>query len=335
MMPQIAEKREKLFDTLRIATGLTVFAIGLFKKLVLADSIAPFADGVFNGVAAGGGVDATHAWVGALAYTLQLYFDFSGYSDMAIGIAHLFGFRLPLNFNSPLKACSIVDFWRCWHMTMTRFFTNYLYTPIGITMMRRAIKGRHDRRRRFIEAIAFPVLLTFVLAGVWHGAGWTFVIFGLIHGVALACNHAWREAGMPKVPRIAGWFATMAVVVCGLVVFRAADVPVALTILGAMAGIGASSSSAASMAMEAVSVDVVMAAALIILLGAITLLFPNTQELMHRQRITTDAATPEERPAGAALSWRPTPAWAAATVVLLVFALGFISGETSFIYYKF
>jgi alginate O-acetyltransferase complex protein AlgI len=332
MMPQIVEKRERLFDKLRLATGLTVFSIGLFKKLVLADSIAPFADAVFDGAAAGASVDAVHAWVGALAYTLQLYFDFSGYSDMAIGVGYLFGFRLPLNFNSPLKACSIVDFWRRWHMTMTRFFTNYLYMPIGITMMRRAIKGRHTRVRRFAEAVAFPVLVTFILAGVWHGAGWTFVVFGIIHGVALACNHAWREAAMPKFPPILGWFATMAVVVSGLVVFRSADMLVALTILGAMSGIG---SVAVSASVEAVSVDIGMAAALILLWGGITLLFPNTQELMRRQRITTEEAPSEEHASGSKLSWRPTPAWAAATVVLLVFALGFISGETSFIYYKF
>jgi D-alanyl-lipoteichoic acid acyltransferase DltB (MBOAT superfamily) len=332
MMPQIAEKRERLFDHLRLATGLTIFAIGLFKKLVLADSIAPFADAVFNGVASGGSVDTVDAWVGALAYTLQLYFDFSGYSDMAIGIGHLFGFRLPLNFNSPLKACSIVDFWRRWHMTMTRFFTNYLYSPIGITMMRKAIKGRHHKWVRFLEAVAVPVLVTFVLAGIWHGAGWTFVVFGVIHGVALACNHAWREAAMPKLPPVAGWFATMAVVVCGLVVFRAVDMPVALAILGAMTGIATPEGATGIIAQ--VSGGFSMAVGLIIALGAITLLFPNTQELMRRQKVTSDEL-PEEESAGSKFSWRPSPTWAVATVVLLVVAMGFISGETSFIYYKF
>jgi D-alanyl-lipoteichoic acid acyltransferase DltB (MBOAT superfamily) len=333
MMPQIAQQQEKLFDTLRLATGLTVFAIGLFKKLVLADSIAPFADEVFNGVAGGGAVATADAWIGALAYTLQIYFDFSGYSDMAIGIGHLFGFRLPLNFNSPLKACSIVEFWRRWHMTMTRFFTNYLYSPIGITMMRRAVKRRYSRRLRFLQAVAFPVLLTFVLAGVWHGAGWTFVVFGILHGVALACNHAWREAGLPAMPRVLGWFLTMAVVVTGLVIFRAADVPVALAVLGSMVGIV--TPDALTAAAPGISVDLAVSIPMIIVMGAITLLCPNTQELMRRQRVTTDGASADDAVGDAKLSWRPSAAWAVATVVLLVCALGFVSGETSFIYYQF
>ncbi|MGH6919922.1 MAG: MBOAT family O-acyltransferase, partial [Geminicoccaceae bacterium] len=123
MLPQLANARPARLDSTRIAVALTVFGIGLFKKLILADNIAPFADGVFDGAAAGLPVGAALAWIGALAYTLQLYFDFSAYCDMALGIAYLFGLRLPLNFNSPLKACSITDFWRRWHITMTRFFT--------------------------------------------------------------------------------------------------------------------------------------------------------------------------------------------------------------------
>jgi D-alanyl-lipoteichoic acid acyltransferase DltB (MBOAT superfamily) len=333
MMPQLAEQKEPVFDRLRIAIALTIIAIGLFKKLVLADSIAPYADTMFNGVAAGASVATADAWVGALAYTLQLYFDFSGYSDMAIGIGHLFGFRLPLNFNSPLKATSIIEFWRRWHMTMTRFFTNYLYTPVGITMMRRAMKRRYSRRLRFLVAVVLPVVFTFVLAGIWHGAGWTYVVFGLIHGVALASNHAWREAGGPAMPRVVAWLLTMAVVVTGLVVFRAADLDVALTVYASMLGLPAVAGAAS--AVPAVTVDLVAGVALIVVLGAITLLLPNTQEIMRHHRIST--AAPSEVDAGASrrLSWRPSPAWATATVVLLVISLGLITGESSFIYYQF
>ena len=140
MLPQLASARRATLDSTRIAVALTVFGIGLFKKLILADNIAPFADGVFDGAAAGVPVGAALAWIGALAYTLQLYFDFSAYSDMALGIGYLFGLELPLNFNSPLKACSLIDFWRRWHMSMTRFFTSYLYPPIAMPLTRRALQ---------------------------------------------------------------------------------------------------------------------------------------------------------------------------------------------------
>lgn len=147
MMPQFATPPPVGIDGRAVAVGLTVFAIGLFKKLVLADNIAPFANDVFDGAAAGAMVTTSTAWIGALAYTLQLYFDFSGYSDMALGIGQIFGLKLPLNFNSPLKACSITDFWRRWHMTMTRFFTNYVYSSIAMRMMRRAVRGLMVRER--------------------------------------------------------------------------------------------------------------------------------------------------------------------------------------------
>ena len=158
MLPQLAGPPAALLDGARIATALTVFGIGLCKKLLLADAVAPFADAVFDGAADGAAVGAAHAWIGALAYTLQLYFDFSGYSDMALGVAFLFGLRLPLNFNSPLKACSIIDFWRRWHITMTRFFTNYLHAPIALPLMRRALARRYGRGTRFLVATALPIV---------------------------------------------------------------------------------------------------------------------------------------------------------------------------------
>ena len=337
MMPQFAEQKEAVFDKLRISIALTVFAIGLFKKLVLADSIAPYADMVFNGVADGAMLSAGMAWIGALAYTLQLYFDFSGYSDMALGIGYLFGFRLPLNFNSPLKATSIIDFWRRWHMTMTRFFTNFLYTPIGVTSMRRSIKQRYGQHKRFIVAVALPVILTMVLAGLWHGAGWTFIIFGLIHGLALAVNHAWRQAGLPALPRVASWLATMAVVVAGMVIFRAPDMSVALTMLASMTGLAQLGLGGLPMAdlSNAVTVDVLSALALIFGLGLIILLFPNTQEVMRQHAFTTDGNAEKDNQRASRLVWKPSPVWAVATVVLIVVSLGLITGETTFLYYQF
>ncbi len=337
MMPQFAEQKAPAFDKLRISVALTIFAIGLFKKLVLADSIAPYADSVFNGVADGSAVTMGMAWIGALAYTLQLYFDFSGYSDMAIGIGFLFGLRLPLNFNSPLKALSIIDFWRRWHMTMTRFFTNFLYTTFGVSLMRKAIKNRYGKVSRFVVAVGLPITLTMVLAGLWHGAGWTFIIFGLLHGLALATNHAWRQAGLATLPRPLAWIVTMAVVVTGMVVFRAADMSVAIAMIMSMTGMAELASGTASPggAMEAVSVSIVAALSLIGCLGMIALLFPNTQEIMRDHAITSDADTQEADATDGPLTWRPSPVWAIATVVLIVASLGLITGETTFLYYQF
>jgi D-alanyl-lipoteichoic acid acyltransferase DltB (MBOAT superfamily) len=325
MMPQFAQEQRAILNPLRIAVALTVFGIGLFKKLVLADSIAPYADAAFNGVASGAAIDASGAWIGALAYTLQLYFDFSGYSDMAVGIGYLFGFRLPLNFNSPLKATSIIDFWRRWHMTMTRFFTTYLYTPMGISLMRRAVKGRFSKPKRFLVAVAAPVVLTFVLAGIWHGAGWTFVVFGLIHGFALAINHAWREARLPALPRLAGWLLTMSVVITGLVFFRADSLGVAMTMLAGMAGFGA-------LAMPPLAT---LAPVLLLIAGlmSIVLLFPNTQQIMCNHEISTDP--PPQNSGRFSWIWRPSARWAMATWLLLAVSMGLMAGETTFVYYQF
>jgi D-alanyl-lipoteichoic acid acyltransferase DltB (MBOAT superfamily) len=311
-----------------------VFGIGLSKKLLLADPMAAFADPVFEAAAEGGAVAPTLAWIGTLAYTLQLYFDFSGYSDMALGIAWLFGFRLPLNFDSPLKACSITDFWRRWHITMTRFFTNYLYAALAVPMTRRALRGAYRHPARFLAATVVPVTLTFVLAGLWHGAGWTFVVFGLIHGLALALNHAWREAGMRPLPSVLGWLSTMAVVVLGLVFFRAADVTSALALLAAMAGMAPATAAGAAQSALA-QLDPGAALVWIAALGAIALGCPNTQELMSGHWFSSDPQPPARRAWPAWLAWRPTPAWAAIGALALAAALGSISSDAAFLYYQF
>ena len=321
----------KAFEPRRLAAGIVVFAIGLFKKVVLADAIAPFADAAFNGVADGASIAAVTAWAGSLAYTLQLYFDFSGYSDMAIGLGLIFGLRLPLNFNSPFKATSISDFWRRWHMTMTRFFTTYLYTPMAMRGMRRAMGKRAGAAERFLLTAGGPVLFTFVLAGVWHGAGWTFVVYGLIHGVALAINHAWREFRMPEVPPLFGWLMTAAVVVSGLVVFRAPDLATTTAIWWQMWTFGLFDG-AAPLA-DAVTIDLPRAFAFIGVFGAIVLLLPNTQQIVGSDRITSDEGTPAALPE--ALRWRPSLVWASATAVAFAVGIGLLSNGSGFLYYQF
>jgi len=180
MMPQFSNNKLYKINYEAIATGTIIFTIGLFKKVIFADSMALYATPVFAAAEAQATLTFFEAWGGALAYTLQLYFDFSGYSDMAIGIALMFGIILPFNFNSPYKAMSIIDFWRRWHITLSRFLRDYLYITMG--------GSRKGNIRRYVN-----LFITMLLGGIWHGAGWTFIIWGMLHGSYLMINHAWRN----------------------------------------------------------------------------------------------------------------------------------------------
>jgi alginate O-acetyltransferase complex protein AlgI len=330
-LTQLENPAIKAFDLRRLCVGLTMFGIGLFKKVVLADSIAPYADAVFNGVAAGNMLDTSTAWLGTLCYTLQLYFDFSGYSDMAIGLGMIFGIKLPLNFNSPFKTTNISDFWRNWHMTMTRFFTNYIYTALAMNGMRRAMGGGMGRVRKFILTAALPSVVTFVVAGVWHGAGWNFIVYGLLHGVAIAGFLAWREFAGIKLPPIIGWFLTMTVVWTGLVIFRAPDMGVASTILAGMWNPLAHLDTQAQFA----GFQFDRALSLIIILGAITVLLPNSQQILHLDWPTTDAKPHDVVQDAGLLAWRPKLSSAFVTALTYAIALTSIGSGTSFLYYNF
>lgn len=236
MMPQFARPATYLVNWENVATGLLLFTLGLCKKVLWADSLAPYAAAIFDGAQHGMAVGILptmyEAWAGALAYTLQIYFDFSGYTDMALGIALMFNVRLPINFNSPYKATSIIEFWRRWHMTLSRFLRDYLYIPLG--------GNRKGRLRRYVN-----LLVTMLLGGLWHGAGWTFVIWGGLHGIYLTINHLWRELIAEKYLRwVPGWLGTLSgggltfiAVVAAWVVFRADNMAQALVLLKAMFGI--------------------------------------------------------------------------------------------------
>jgi alginate O-acetyltransferase complex protein AlgI len=233
MMPQFAQPPVVRLQPANLALGLSLFTIGLFKKTVLADVTATWADPTFDAATAGFVPDPAQAWIAALAFTFQLYFDFSGYSDMAIGLARMFNIILPLNFYSPYKAVNIIEFWRRWHMTLSRFLRDYLYVPLG--------GNRKGTLRRYGNLLA-----VMALGGLWHGAAWTFVVWGTLHGMMLMANHGWhalrRAAGIPPRPdwRAARGVAiamTFVFVVCAWVFFRAADVPTASTMLRSMFGL--------------------------------------------------------------------------------------------------
>jgi alginate O-acetyltransferase complex protein AlgI len=330
MMEQLSKSSAPAFDVRRLFIGVTMFAMGLFKKVVLADSIAPFANKVFDGAHAGMALDGATAWIGAICYTLQLYFDFSGYSDMAIGLATIFAIKLPLNFDSPFKATNISDFWRRWHMTMTRFFTAYLYSGVAMYGMRKSMAVQMGRVGRFFLVAAVPSLLTFIVAGVWHGSGWTFVIYGVMHGIAVATFLAWREFSGVKLPSAIAWFFTMVTVVCGLVMFRAPDVATAMTLLGQMWNFGGSNVNA-----PMIVIDSATALSMIVILGAITLLLPNSQQILHHEWPVVDSKPEETATAAGLVSWRPSFSTALITAFIFTVGITSIGSSSGFLYYKF
>ncbi len=228
MMPQFRAQRTLGINPDHLALGLVLFSCGLFKKVVLADNLARYATPVFD--AANGDVPLTlfESWGGVLAYSFQIYFDFSGYSDMALGLAALFGIMLPFNFLSPYRAGNIIDFWRRWHITLSRFLRDYLYIPLG--------GNRKGKLRRYNN-----LLMTMLIGGIWHGAGWTFVIWGGLHGVYLIINHAWHRVLKGArithpIYKLAAWALTFTAVSFAWVFFRAESADAAFNICRALIG---------------------------------------------------------------------------------------------------
>ena len=330
---QMQGRRDQAFNPLTLAAGVTMFAMGLFKKVVFADQLQPFADAVFNGVALGQSASPATAWLGSICYTLQLYFDFSGYSDMALGIGCIFGLRLPVNFDSPFKATNISDFWRRWHITMTRFFTTYAYTPLAVRGMRSIVGTNPGSFKRYLKTAAYPAIATFLIAGLWHGAGWTFIVYGLIHGFAIAVYLGWSRLGTTSMPALAGWMLTMSVVVSSLVVFRAPNLGTAANLLMSMWSFGAVAS--AGSGITAVVIDAKIGTAVAVVLGAIVLLMPNSQQILHKYQITSDAPAPSAGIEAGLLAWRPSYGSAFAFGLLLCVAIGSIGAGSAFLYYQF
>jgi D-alanyl-lipoteichoic acid acyltransferase DltB (MBOAT superfamily) len=200
MMPQFHTARCR-FEKENVAVGLTLLLFGLFKKVILADKMAPLVSPIYEHAASGTHISFIMAWIAAVGFTLQIYFDFSGYTDMALGLARFFGIKLPPNFNSPLRASSITEFWLRWHMTLTRFLTAYLYNPLVLSLTRRRLArgrsgfgGRNTSASAFISLLMVPTLFTMCISGLWHGAGYGFVIWGLLNGLYITINHGWRLA---------------------------------------------------------------------------------------------------------------------------------------------
>jgi alginate O-acetyltransferase complex protein AlgI len=315
MMPQFSNPATYRVNWLNITLGTFLFAVGLWKKVVFADSVAPWSNEIFNAADAGAAPDLFTAWGGAIAYTLQIYFDFSGYSDMAVGLALMFGVRLPINFDSPYKSRSIVDFWRTWHMTLSRFLRDYLYIPLG--------GNRHGDVARFRN-----LFLTMLLGGLWHGASWLFVIWGALHGAYLVVAHLWTMAGFKLesffgrtlAPFIA-WTLTLVAVIVAWVFFRAGSLDGAMTMLAGMIGLNGVNPAA----FQAFITDTrLWGVGSPIIMTLIALFAPNSMALMDRvEKLLTRQRWPLLAGAGAV------------TGVAGVLALAFIGAQNEFLYFQF
>lgn len=306
MMPQFERRQRDLASLEDISIGISGFILGLFKKVVLADGISVYAAPVFDAAGQGAGLAPLDAWIGALAFTLQLYFDFSGYSDMAIGLARMFGIDFPLNFNSPYKATSLIDFWRRWHMTLSRFLRDYLYIPLG--------GNRRGPARRYVN-----LLLTMLIGGLWHGAAWTFVLWGGLHGLGLAINHVWRES-LGRHYRLPAWLGlglTFAFVVLAWVPFRATSFSATLLVWQSMFGLSD------AVPLTALAGQNPTIAGWILGLVALAGWAPNTQEILSG--------------AGTRLAWCPSRFWGLALggMAGAVLAMIAMQAQSEFLYFRF
>ncbi|MBB5059901.1 D-alanyl-lipoteichoic acid acyltransferase DltB (MBOAT superfamily) [Granulicella aggregans] len=344
IMPQFQRNRKYGLQINDLAIGFSWFIMGMFKKVILADHLSPTADAVF---AAHGMVTHSTAWIGVLSYALQLYFDFSGYCDMALGLARMFSIDFPLNFASPYKAASIVEFWQRWHMTLTQYIGSYLYSPIQFWVSaHRQQRGKKVTRKAqatvegFTQMILLPTVVTMFIAGIWHGAGLQFLVFGLLHGVYLSVNHAWKNIRhqrkietLPGLPghMIRGFcvLLTFSCVVLGQVFFRANSVPDAMNLLRSM--ISVRSVGAASVMFDSAS----FSKAMIVIGFIIVWTFPNTQQILARYKPALQLAPSDGKPGRLAIFWQPNLIWGMLLGVVLLGCLIQIQVPSTFLYFQF
>ena len=312
MMPQFAIPGTYRINLDKVAIGIILLTIGLSKKLLIADPLGDHADALFESVAKGGMPQLVPAWLGVFAYAFQIYFDFSAYSDMAIGLSLFFGIRLPVNFNSPYKATSIIDFWSRWHISLSAFLRSYLYIPLG--------GNRRGKPRRYVN-----LMITMLLGGLWHGASWTFVLWGALHGVMLVINHAWRAAfGVRRygpAGLVACWALTFLGVCLAWVLFRSDSLTIALEIYRALIGLNGMLpiAHANGSALDSGAIGAVVAAA------TICLAFGNANKLPDMSLSTSSKAA----------RWLLHPAAAFVFACLFVACVVRLSSPSPFLYFQF
>lgn len=345
MMPQFAEERTYTFSATDFAVGLTIFCIGLAKKVLIADNLSPYASPLFDNPDS---PSLLIAWAGVLAYSFQLYFDFSAYSDMAIGLSRLFGIKLPLNFNSPYKAENISEFWRRWHMTLSRFLRDYLYFPLGGNR-----NGAFNRYRN--------LMVVMLLGGMWHGAGWNFIIWGGLHGFYLIIHHAWaavsKRMAFPSEStpwRLVATMLTFMAVCFAWVFFRSPDLVTSWEIVRGMTGaygvalpdaIGTRLGSLMS-ALENLGISFYLGGgsrfieswSWIAFAAVLAFFLPNTQELTRLFEPTLDFKLPMQGTSNCLaerLIWAPSRRWGAFLGFLTVLSLLSLNRPNEFLYFQF
>jgi alginate O-acetyltransferase complex protein AlgI len=370
MMPQFHSASCR-FDKQNFAVGLTLLSFGLFKKVVLADQLATVVSPIYSHAASGGETSLLLAWAAAVGFTLQIYFDFSGYTDMALGIARFFGVRLPPNFNSPLKASSIIDFWLRWHMTLTRFLTAYIYNPLTLWVTRRrlskghpGLSGHKTTVGAFFYLLMFPLLLTMFISGLWHGAGYGFIIWGVLHGFYLTINHAWRlirprlwsdKQSYERFMRPLGGLITFISVAVAMILFRSPTLTAAIDLmkglvaqngvalpravyehLGPLAG-WLHGAGVASVAPELWSGEEFRRMVMWILVSLlIALVLPNTLQILARYEPALGVKPQTVEFGGRSISkWSASLPWAISVSVVAAMAILSLGGPSEFLYWQF
>jgi len=354
IMPQFQQHRDYRLRAEDLAVGFSWFIMGLLKKVLLADKFAPIANFAFY---APHSLRISAAWTGILAYALQLYFDFSGYSDMALGLARMFSINFPLNFSSPYKATNIIDFWQRWHMTLTRYINLYIYNPVAVRITRwRVAHGLKTSRKAmatisgFLALIATPTILTLFLAGIWHGAGLQFIVFGLLHAFYLTVNHAWRlfrgtkkSSQIPSgnvgarsvasyLTSIGSCLLTFGAVLLAQVFFRAAGVRDAIAYVASMLGLH----TAVSMTADPTAFRPDHSVFILLTIGyVIVWCFPNTQQILSPFKPALEVTAADRKPALIQGLWQPTAVWGLALGIFLFIAVIRMQEPSSFLYFQF
>jgi alginate O-acetyltransferase complex protein AlgI len=354
MMPQFQQDRDYRLRMNDLAIGFSWFIMGLCKKVIIADQFSRAANAAYL---APGHLPLLSSWGGVLSYALQLYFDFSGYSDMALGLARMFSIDFPLNFSSPYKSASIIDFWQRWHMTLTRYITVYIYNPASFAINRRRLaKGKKVSRKAFstpagfLDMVVAPTLLTLLLAGIWHGAGLQFAIFGILHGLYLSINHAWLIFRQPakaeslsamrkRVLHVRGVLLTFGAVLVGQVFFRAHDTSDAVAMLGGMIGLHGVGSIGHSMAPGgtlAGNYRVTLRDCAEIVIGLIIVWgLPNTQQILLKFKPALEVTKADLEERLLPIFWNPTAGWALCLAAAFFAALIRLQDPSTFLYFQF
>ncbi len=343
MMPQFKNNFKKNINLDNLTAGIITFIIGLFKKIVIADNIAKYSDPIFFAAESGIALTFFDAWVGTLSFMLQLYFDFSGYTDMALGIGLMFGIKLPNNFLSPFKATNISEFWRCWHITLTRMIRNYIYTPLALKLTRMSIEKNLGEKITFFMGVIFPTLFAFFWVGVWHGAGWNFIYFGLLNGFYLIIYYLVQQSNISLIRlenfnieliRFLKMSFNFILVSVSFIFFRAKDLASTKEIFKGITGLNGINLGDAFKIGE-FATEPIFGLFFIISLILFVFYLPNTKSIIEKQIINIDLKTFMTRQKNYQFKLYGSFKWGIIFGLMLMISISLISNTNEFLYFEF